>query len=198
MQRVQYPTNTPAQVGPVTVVLYGGPGTGKSTTAAQVFARLKQVGYNVEIVHEVAKDFTWEQRHVALSHQPYIMGKQTFRMDRLRGKVEGIVTDTSTLFALIYGDKRFASDAFRAWVLDDYRRRKTINVFLTRDPSRAYNPNGRRQSEESAKAMDEKIRALLNENEISHYIVPMGDAAPACIADLAARAMERDRAARDL
>jgi nicotinamide riboside kinase len=169
--------------GPVTVVLYGGPGTGKSTTAAQVFALLKQRELNVEIVHEVAKDLTWEQRHVALSHQPYIAAKQMFRMDRLYGRVEGIVTDTSPLLGYIYG--KGLTQPFKDWLLDDYQRRRTLDVFIERNPRRPYNPNGRRQSEESAVAADSAIRGLLRDLEISHYVLPLDERLPHRVADLA-------------
>lgn len=40
------------------VNLFGGPGSGKSTGAAYVFARLKMLGYNAELVTEFAKDKT--------------------------------------------------------------------------------------------------------------------------------------------
>lgn len=36
--------------------LYGGPGTGKSTTAAMLFAKMKLAGFNCEYVPEFAKD----------------------------------------------------------------------------------------------------------------------------------------------
>lgn len=158
-----------------TLVLYGGPGTGKSTTAALVFGILKQRGYNVEIVHEVAKDMVWEERHVALLHQPYINVKQMFRLDRLRGKVEGIITDTSTLLSFIYGSEQGGvTPAFREWILDDYRRRNTVNVFLMRNPDRAYNAKGRYQSESEALAADYQIRAVLDDNNIRYYKVHMG------------------------
>lgn len=40
----------------------GGPGVGKSTTAAYVFSEMKRMGLSVEYVPEVAKDFVWEDR----------------------------------------------------------------------------------------------------------------------------------------
>ncbi len=42
------------------VNLLGGPGSGKSTTAADVFARLKWQDINCELVTEFAKDLVWE------------------------------------------------------------------------------------------------------------------------------------------
>lgn len=43
----------------IVVNLYGGPGVGKSTGAAYVFARLKEAGVVAELVTEFAKDLTW-------------------------------------------------------------------------------------------------------------------------------------------
>ena len=42
------------------VNLYGGPGTGKSTTAAALFAEMKIRGVNCEYIQEYAKDKAWE------------------------------------------------------------------------------------------------------------------------------------------
>lgn len=162
----------PLQDGPLLIAFYAGPGTGKSTTAAEVFAHLKRMGYNAEYVHEVAKDFTWEKRHKALAYQPYVAVKQMWAWDRLRGEVDVIVTDTSTLLGLIHGKK--LTPAFKTWLIDDYKRRRTLNIFLQRDPKRAYNPKGRRESEESAKAVDNRVWAMLHEQKIHHHVVQMG------------------------
>lgn len=54
------------------VNIFGGPGVGKSTTAADLFVAMKKAGYNVELVTEVAKDFVWEDRSTTLTIQPYI------------------------------------------------------------------------------------------------------------------------------
>lgn len=148
---------------PLIVALYAGPGTGKSTTASLVFGSLKQQGYNVELVHEVAKDFTWEKRWETLRNQPYVIAKQLRNYDRCYGQVDAIITDTSSLLGLIYGqdDRQEVAYTFQNWVVADWLSRRTLNVFLERDPERAYNPAGRSQTEQEALALDQRIRGLL-------------------------------------
>ena len=41
------------------VNLYGAPGSGKSTGAAYIFAKLKMLGVNCELITEFAKDKVW-------------------------------------------------------------------------------------------------------------------------------------------
>lgn len=149
---------------PLTVSLFAGPGTGKSTTMGLVFGRLKERGHNAELVPEYAKDLTWEEAWGKLAHQPYVAAKQMWRLDRLKDRVDVIVTDTSTLLGLIYGKASGGrTQAFDDWLVDDYKRRWTLNIFLERDPSRPYNPAGRRQSEASAIDADARILSMLND-----------------------------------
>lgn len=144
---------------PLIVALYGGPGTGKSTTAAMLFAKLKLRGHNAELVTEYAKDLTWEQRTAALGNQPYVTAKQIWHLDRLSDQVDVIVTDTSPLLALIYGHDLM--DEFKAYVKADWMSRRTMDIFLRRDPAREYNPRGRSQSETQAVRLDNDILDLL-------------------------------------
>ena len=55
--------------------LFGGPGSGKSTTAASVFSKLKIMGYNVELVTEFAKDMVWEQHDSIFDNQLLIFAE---------------------------------------------------------------------------------------------------------------------------
>ena len=76
-----------AEEGRKTIVcnLFGPPGAGKSTLAAYVFAKLKMMGVNCELVTEFAKDKVWEKNNEALSNQIYIFAKQYYRMSRCTG-----------------------------------------------------------------------------------------------------------------
>lgn len=144
------------------VILYAGPGTGKSTTAALVFGKLKQRGRNVEVVHEFAKDLTWEGHFQKIKFQPYVAAKQMWWMERLEGKVEAVITDTSTLYGITYGDPDVSwRSEFVEWLVAEYTSHRTLNVFLHRDPRRGYNPAGRAQSEQEAIVLDSKVRDML-------------------------------------
>jgi hypothetical protein len=72
MEKVPPPTKPNESV---VVNLYGGPGTGKSRTAALLFATMKQRGVNCELATEYAKDVVWEGRESLLSDQIYLFAK---------------------------------------------------------------------------------------------------------------------------
>lgn len=46
---------------PLVINMFGGPCTGKSTTATAVFSLLKMHDVNIEYTSEFAKDLTWEK-----------------------------------------------------------------------------------------------------------------------------------------
>lgn len=144
--------------------LFGGPGIGKSTTAAEIFSLLKKAGVNAEYVHEEAKEFTWEKRMKTLECQPYVFGKQYRNLWRLQDQVEVAVTDSPLLLSLVYTDlDRYpgAYHIFRQYVLDLFETFNNWNVVLRRE--KKYNPSGRNQTEDEAKKIDGEIQKVLTE-----------------------------------
>jgi len=143
----------------VVLNLFAGPGAGKSTVCAGVFAELKWRGVDCEMATEYVKDKVWEESYKTIDCQTYIFGKQLHRLFRLRGKVDAIVTDSPLLLSLIY-DKR-NMESFKRFVLDECSTFQNINIFLTRH--KPYNPNGRMQTSHQAMEIDIRIKLLLNE-----------------------------------
>ena len=65
----------------IVVNLFAGPGSGKSTTCAGVFSKLKLAGVNCEMALEYAKDKVWENSLDVLDDQIYVFGKQLHRLN---------------------------------------------------------------------------------------------------------------------
>ena len=151
----------------IVINLFGGPGSGKSTTAAGIFSMLKLHGVNVELVTEFAKDLTWEQRYKTLENQYYVWAKQYHRMWRLRDEVDVIITDSPLILSLMYGE---ICDTHRQTVLDTFRNTfDNMNYVLER--VKAYNPKGRNQTEDEAKYFDGTIRAMLDCENIVYNVI---------------------------
>ena len=144
----------------------GGPCSGKSTQAAGLYYRLKMRGFNCELITEKAKEFTWEDNQTALSHQLYVSGHQSYRQERVEGKVDIIITDSPIIIGLIYHkkDKTDPTDSFRQLIVDKFKSKNNINIFLKR--LKDYTPVGRNQTEKEAKALDRKNKKVLKDNDI--------------------------------
>lgn len=150
------------------VNLFAGPGSGKSTTRAGVFHNLKLDGYDVEEVPEYAKILTWERRFMALSCQPHIFGEQLFALRRLEGQVEAIITDSPILLGLVY-TKAGEHPGLNELTLHEFNKTKNLNIFIKR--VKPFNPNGRNQTEEEARAIDEAILETLAKHNIPYRSV---------------------------
>lgn len=132
------------------ISLFGGPGSGKSTTAAAVFANLKILGYNVELVREYAKDVVWEGRHHLFGNQLYVFSKQVKRIRDLNGKVDIIITDSPLLLSLAYNtNEPFEFKGYVRAVNDQFNN---YNVFIER--VKPYAELGRMQTELEAMRLD--------------------------------------------
>jgi nicotinamide riboside kinase len=155
--------------------IFGGPGIGKSTTAAEVFYSMKRMGKNVELVSEVAKGFVWEGRHDTLQIQPYVMMKQYRDFIRLKDKVDYVITDSPILLGIIYGEKinPHLPASYFQFIVDCHNMIFTpsINILLKR--SFSYDANGRYQTEKEAHELDNAMKAVLDKNKIEYVeIVP--------------------------
>lgn len=156
------------------VNLFAGPGTGKSTNTALVYGDLKVHGVDAEIVHEFAKDLVWEGRHRTLTYQPYIAVKQMWHIERVRGQVDVIVTDSPILLSLIYGVGR--DSHFGKFVLETFRSWNTLNILLYRNVNvHPYVESGRYQSLDEAREIDRNIKAMLIREEIPYQTATIFD-----------------------
>ena len=150
--------------------IFGGPGVGKSTTAALLFAEMKKSGLKVELVTEVAKDFVWEDRSTTLSIQPYITIKQYRNLIRLKGKVDYVITDAPILLGCMYADK-YAPDlpvSYKHLIVDLHNQQLNPSINLVLNRVFDYDNTGRYQSEQDALQFDTDIRKILIRHSVKY------------------------------
>lgn len=149
------------------VNFFAGPGAGKSTFAAALFAELKSRGVVAELATEYAKDKVWEESFGVFMDQIYIFGKQNHRVRRLLGKVAVVITDSPILLSLHYGKNE--TTAFKRLVLEEHNRADSFNVYLVR--RKKYDSTGRMQTEDEAKGIDVEVRYMLDDLDVPYIIV---------------------------
>ena len=147
------------------VNLIGAPGTGKTTIAADLFAKMKFIGIDVELVSEYAKELVWEERHETFKNELYLFAKQHHRIFRLYGKVDVIITDRPLILSLFYNQKYGDnSKEFNNLITHEVNKFQNLNIFLNR--INPYVTNGRNQSEEEsiefAKEMEITFKDILH------------------------------------
>ncbi len=159
--------------------LYGGPGTGKSTTMALVYAGMKLRGQEVEMAPEWVKVPVWAGQTDILDDQLYITAKQNHILDRLYGKVEVIVTDAPLLGGLVYCDAPLLQEVIRTAA----RCYRNEHIFLER--VKPYRQGGRVQDERRARELDHKVWEMLHDEVDSFTTIPADEHAASAIMQLA-------------
>jgi hypothetical protein len=143
--------------------LFGGPGAGKSTTAAGLFYEMKKRRLEVELVTEYAKDMVWENRQNILDDQIYVFAKQQRRINRLRShQVDWVITDSPIMLGLVYLRNGVLSQNFNHLVMEVFNSFENHNFLLQRNFD--YNPVGRNQADiDEARIYDRKVTELLDQ-----------------------------------
>lgn len=142
--------------------LFGGPGVGKSTARAGLFSLMKKAGVNCEEVTEYAKDVTWDNNPDKLADQLYILAKQNRKLERLRGKVDWVISDSPILLSLHYAPLDYFPSSFQSLVKEIWESYENYNFVI--DRFGPYSPIGRNQTEAEAKVIDAQIVDMLNAN----------------------------------
>lgn len=161
--------------------ILGGPGVGKSTVAAELFANMKKKGMKVELIHEIAKDFVWERWDHIFREQDYIFAHQHRLQRRLVGHdIDYVVIDSSLILGLFYTPDDFPP-SFKQFLIDVYHSYDNMNIFLQRSDQIPYVQSGRNQNEEQARDIDQQVFNFLMTNSPEDeilYVIGAGDSAP--------------------
>lgn len=158
--------------------LFAGPGVGKSTTASGLFFELKQSHISCEVAPEFAKELVWDERQNMFPRQDYLFAEQRYRIDRLIGKVDWIITDSPLMLSHAYLPDGWP-DSFNQFVLDMFNTYNNVNVYLER--VKPYDPNGRNQDFKGSELIHKKIKSILDLNQIPYMTVAADRNAPVSI-----------------
>ncbi len=148
--------------------LWGGPGSGKSTTRAGLFYQMKLRQLKVEEAPEYAKELSYEKNFVALQNQWKVTGEQARRIRILRNDCDYAISDSPLPLGIIYADGEYDSDWYRDAVWGMFDSFDNINIYIER--VKPYQPFGRNQSEDEARIKDREIRRLAGDR--IDYFVP--------------------------
>lgn len=171
--------------------LFGAPSSGKSTTRAGTFYRMKLRGYAVEEVTEVAKDIVWDRSIDMLKAQDLVFAQQRWRVERLcNHDVEFCITDSPILLSLLYAPTNFPA-SFTAFALDMNERYENINIYLRR--VKPYVAAGRTQTEEQSNALADDVLAMLGRYNVPYVALDGDEAAPQAIIDMIEACQHRPR-----
>lgn len=161
----------------ININLFGGPGTGKSTTAAELFVALKTADIKIELVHEYAKDLTYAEDSFKLQDQLHMLAEQHHRLLRLKGKVDVAIHDSPFIMGLAYNtDALIPQKELADLALALHNRYTHINIFLQRDIRLyPYQDYGRNESLEEALVKDKEILELLEKNNLPYTTIKMSN-----------------------
>lgn len=147
----------------------GGPGSGKSTSAAHLFSVLKRERVSVELVTEYVKAWACQHRKVNSFDQIYLLGKQMqYEYRFLSAGIKNIVTDSPVMLSAIYAHVYYKELNIAKSIMelvDIYEKSfPSLNIFLRRK-DKPYFQEGRFQTYEQAKQIDDIILQTLKEKE---------------------------------
>lgn len=153
--------------------LYGGPGVGKSTLAAHLFAHLKTQGVNIELVPELIKDWVYEGRRITDGWQYVQTFSRQFEVERLFlcGGVERIVTDSPLLLQCFYADAYDSpvTNQLIQIALAFERAYPSINFLIQR--SVPYQQHGRYHTVEEAHRIDQALPVFLQRCAVDYRLI---------------------------
>ena len=163
--------------------IFGGPGIGKSTVIAGLYHYMKLKHINVEIAHEVAKDYVWEEQLGILHNdQLLVFAQQHRRIYRLMNKVDYIIVDCPLLMCIPYIAEGFLR-GLEPLIVESHHTFDSQSFVLNRTDAE-YNPEGRYHNEIESIEKHREIVDVLHKYDIPYSEIDVGPEAPKKIMSL--------------
>ncbi|MDO5850653.1 MAG: AAA family ATPase [Methanobacteriaceae archaeon] len=173
----------------IVINIAGGPGTGKTTIAAQLFSKLKEKGNEVENVSEFAKELVWEGRNEAFDDRLYMHGEQNHRLMQMNNKLDYIITDSPLFLTAVYNNYYLKDKFPKSYnqmienvTLETFKLYNN-KVYLL-DRNTGYKILGRRENKNTAKQIDEALIKYLDKNKIKYKKLSLDNAVENILKDL--------------
>ena len=173
----------------IVINIAGGPGTGKTTVAAELFSKLKEKGYEVENVSEFAKELVWEGREQAFNDRLYMHGEQNHRLMQMNGKLDFIITDSPLFLTSVYNNY-YLSNKFPASYnkMIDTVTNETFKLYNNKtyllERNTSYKVIGRRESQKIALDIDNALKQYLKKKRIKYKLLSLENAVEYIVKDL--------------
>lgn len=149
----------------IVVNLFGGSCIGKSTLMAKIFAELKTKGYDCEMATEFIKDMMWENNNKAIQDDIYTFANQNYKIKRLIGEVDIVITDSPILLKVAYSN----DINLQKLVISEFKKYNNLNFLLKRETK--FIENGRVDGLNHAIHIDKSIKEIMINNNIEYDIV---------------------------
>lgn len=147
------------------VNLFGGPGSGKSTTAAGLFYEMKKRGESVELVREYCKPWAWRGWPINKWDGLHFLGSELYAQSTLYGKVDTIITDAPLYIMAVYERMYNPGSKLLLHAVEDLANQQEqegiyhVNCMVLRE--KAYVAAGRNETEEQAHKVDALCRQMV-------------------------------------
>lgn len=153
------------------ISLWGGPGLGKSTTAALIYCELKKINVEVELVQEYVKELVYEGKKITPYDQLKIFSEQLAREHRILSSDPDtiIVTDCPVSLSISYAVKYGFPNAEELIKIHNSFECDfpSTNILLKRGDC-PYKEKGRIENLSQAEYMDRMIETFLIDNEFPY------------------------------
>ena len=153
--------------------LIGGPCSGKSTVAAELFARLKKMGVHCELVSEYIKERIYEENKTMPVNQIPIFGMEHYSIVNKIGKVDCLVHDGSFINNIIY--KQGNNPEFDTLVVSEYNKFVNLDFFIKRG-NIEFEDYGRIHNLKQSKELDKIIKETYGKYNLEFIEVESRDA----------------------
>ena len=153
--------------------LIGGPCSGKSTIAAELFARLKKMGVHCELCTEYIKDRIYEENNTIAHNQIAIFGMEHYNMMTKIGKVDVLIHDGSLLNNIQYNFEN--NQEFNNLIVAEYKKFNNLDFFIKRGNIEFEN-YGRIHTYEQSIKIDEEIKQCYQKYGAKYIEVESRDA----------------------